>query len=593
MSKKLFNIRLILLFVVGATAASWAYAGGPLGVVDGQPVRWARREIRGGSLNSATVDGLGRVLYHVDSGTLGPLSQADATALVDRIFRMYTDVPTSTIEFVNAGRIMDPTTNAPVDVNASNWRRFASASSPTFQNPIIFDSDGSITGSGGVLGFFGFLQDDEATASLLEGFVVLNGRPLTNGSFTTEAFMGVFTHEFGHFAGPLDHSQINGNIALDGEGAILPPGFNSVQAFDLYAPFTETMFPFVYDAPPGSVLRSQFADSGVFIASLDLDTQNALSNLYPTSDYQNTRGSIGGRVLIRTSSGDIPVSGINVVARRIDQGVYPPPVGTTAYPSAISFDGGVPIDQPQAATDSLSTVSSAVTGLEFGSGTYRIQGLPPGQYIVEVQTIIPDATGGSGIGPLGSQIPLPVQEFYNGARESGDSGDSSSDFTPVTVTAAGVTTGIDIILNGFSSAPLAAVSEREPNEKVAKAQKLSFPVEMTAAAAQSDTSLLKMTLAPGVTDKIEDLYQFTVTSAGTFFILLEASSGAGDLDMYLFTSGVNKKKSSLNDPNLVDFSAGASSTEVIALSLPPGTYIIGVSAFDGSQGYKLRLIPPQ
>ena len=28
--------------------------------------------------------------------------------------------------------------------------------------------------------------------------------------------------EFGHFAGPLDHSQINGNIAKDGTGATLP-----------------------------------------------------------------------------------------------------------------------------------------------------------------------------------------------------------------------------------------------------------------------------------------------------------------------------------------------------------------------------------
>ena len=48
-----------------------------------------------------------------------------------------------------------------------------------------------------------------------------------------------------------------------------------------------------------------------------MDTTNALSNLYPSADYHATRGAIEGRVLIRTAAGDIPVTGINVVARRI------------------------------------------------------------------------------------------------------------------------------------------------------------------------------------------------------------------------------------------------------------------------------------
>ncbi|HET9533681.1 MAG TPA: PPC domain-containing protein, partial [Blastocatellia bacterium] len=409
------------------------------------------------------------------------------------------------------------------------------------------------------------------------------------------SFLGVFTHEFGHFAGPLDHAQINGNIAADGDGASFPPGFDPNSAYDLYGPFTETLYPFIFGAPFGSQIGGQFEDSGFFIASLDLDTKNALSNLYPTDSYQTTRGSIQGRVLIKAGATDIPVSGINVIARRIDQGTYPPLVGTPAFPIVpIQFDpDGVPIEQSNSATDSLTTASSAVTGLDFGAGTYRIQGLPPGEYLVEIQTINPNALGGSGIGPLGTQIPLPVQEFYNGSNESGAATDIPSEFVAVTVTAGQITSNIDIILNGFNTANIQLVAEKEQNHKLKKAQKLTSPVEVSAAAASTDLSLLRVDFGGGFNDRIEDLYQITVNTTGTFFLLLEATSGQGDLDLYLFTSSVNKKRSSLFDPNLLDLSAGASSTEVIAFQLTPGTYIVGVSAFAGNQNYKLRVLPPQ
>ncbi|HLG16485.1 MAG TPA: PPC domain-containing protein [Blastocatellia bacterium] len=586
--------RLILSLTMSIAAVSatvsWAQAGGPLAMLNGQPVRWARSEVRGGPLNSATVDSAGRVLYHVDSGTLGPVSGAQATAFVDRIFGLYTGIPTASIEFVNAGSIMDPLTNQPVDVNGSNVGRFISRASPTFQNPIIFDSDGSITGSGGVLGFFGFSQVDEPSGSLREGFVVLNGRSLTTGVLSTTSFLGVFTHEFGHFAGPLDHAQIDGNIASDGDGAVLPSGFSEAQAYDLYAPFTETLYPFLFLAPAGSQLGGQFPDSGAFVATLDLDTQNALSNLYPTVDYLANNGSVEGRVVIRTQTGDIPISGINVVARRVDQGAYPPPPGTSAFPAAPVLDAdGVPqIPPPQAATDSLATISSAVTGLEFGAGTYRIQGLPPGQYLVGIQQINPDATGGSGIGPLGEQFPLPQpEEFFNGPN---DSSNTPATFMAVAVAAGQVTTGIDIILMLNPLAPPTPVAEIEPNENKKKAPRIAFPVEVTGNAASTDASTLKMSFGSSGTDKIEDLYRFTVTETRTFYVFLDATSGVGDLDLYLFASSVSKKKTSLDDPNLLGLSLSETSAEVIGVQLAPGTYIVGVSAFAGSQSYRLRII---
>ena len=137
-------LSLMAVAVTMAFIASWTYAGGPLLVVNGQAVRWPHGEVRGGPLNSQTVDAAGRVLYRVDSGPLGPLTNEQATAFVDRIFKLYTDIPTASIEFVNAGRIIDPTTGSPVDVNGTNAGKFLSHSKPTFQNPIIFDGDGAI-----------------------------------------------------------------------------------------------------------------------------------------------------------------------------------------------------------------------------------------------------------------------------------------------------------------------------------------------------------------------------------------------------------------------------------------------------------------
>jgi len=562
-------------------------------VLNGQATRWPRAEVRGGPLNTQTVDSSGRVLYRVDSGPLGTLTNKQATALVDRIFNLYTNIPTADIHFANGGSILDPGTGDPVDVTSTNAGKFLSTRNPTFQNPIIFDSDGSITGKGGVLGFFGFLQMDETTNSIQEGFVVLNGKVLTTNSLSTPSFLGVFTHEFGHFAGPLDHEQSNGNIASNESGSIIPVGFNAAQSFDLYAPFTETLFPFIFDAPSGSQLRNQFADSGFFIGTLDLDTKNALSNLYPTPDYLASTGSIQGQVLLKVGDSEIPISGINVVARRIDQGTYPPLPGTVAFLTAPQIDGdGIPESPPaQGATDSLATVSSAVTGVDFGNGNYRIQGLPSGQYLVEIQQINPNAILGSGIGPLSKQFPLPIkEEFFNGARSSSN---SVSIFMPVTVSAGQLTDGIDFVINGISNATPVLVNEKEPNEKTKKAQKLDIPIEVTGAASSTDDALLKISLPDGSTDPIEDLYRINVDQSRPVFIILEPISGSGDLDLYLFNSDVNKKRTSLDDPNLLSFSAGPTANEFIGFQLDAGTYFIGVSAFSGNLGYRLRVVTTQ
>jgi hypothetical protein len=593
-SRRLFRFGFAL--VAFTAAGSWVYAGGPLLLGNNfQAITWQKTEVRGGPMNTQTVDTNGVVQYRVDSGPLGPLSNAQGVALADRIFGLYNGIPTSTIRFHNAGPIMDPSTGSPVDVNGSNFGRFV-GNNPTNQNPIIFDSDGAITNDPTVLGFFGFLQADFNTNTLQEAYVVLNGQSLTGRNpISATSFLGVFTHEFGHFVGPLDHEQSSGAFADDRSGIAPPAGFSAGQAYDLFAPFTETLYPFLYGAPAGSQLGAQFPDSGYFVATLDMDTINAVSDLYPTPDYQASTGTIEGQVLVQAGSDQVPVSGINLVARRIDQGPYPPAPTVSAFMGAPTLDSaGVPqAPPPQAATDCLATVSSAVTGLQFGNGTYKIQGLPPGNYLVSLQQVNQNATQGSSIGPLATQATLPVaEEFFNGPNTSSN---SVSVFTPVTVTAGQSTSGINFLINGLSTAALMPVTANGNNNRKKSAQLIPLGSEVTGTVSDSDPGQLVINLGGGASELIENLYKFNVSTTRIFFITLDGTSGTAgaDIDLYLWDSGVGKKHTSLSDQHLISFSNGPTVDELVAVQLPPGTYIIGIASAQGTESYKLRLIPSQ
>ncbi|MBX7223462.1 MAG: hypothetical protein K1Y36_26345 [Blastocatellia bacterium] len=592
--KPLFRLFSLIVICMCGLLVNQVLAGGPLMTTsDGKPVLWAKGPVSGGALNSQTVDAQNRVVYHVDSGPLGTLTNEDGTALVDRIFKAYTDIPTSSIVFVNGGRILDPDTKQPVDVTGSNVGKFL-GNRPTFQNPIVFDSDGSITGGGGVLGFFTFLQFRSSDNALVEGAVALNGRAVDSVGGKA-SFLGVFTHEFGHFAGPLDHGQINGNIAVRSTSAVLPTGFSSGQIFDLYAPFTETLYPFLFSAPGDSQIAARFRSSGFFVATLDLDTRIALSDLYPEPGFRATdagspNGGISGRVVIRTSGGDIPLTGINVVARRVSRGTYPPKPGTTAYPdiSKIEVDkDGAPLPPPDRdETDPLATAASIVTGLSGPPGVFAFNGLPPGDYLLETQRINPNALGGSSIGPLGAQIPLPFQGFFNGPTD----GQNATAFQRISVTPGKITTGIDIVLRGFSSAALSKFTEAEPNEKISKAQGITVPCDLTGSVNETDKAKVKVDFGSAGFDAIHDFYSFKVTKTGTYLIALDPISGSGDIDMFLFAGSLKGKSIPLRDPSILGGSFGPTSSEFIVSQLPAGDYLLGISASSGSAQYRIRII---
>ena len=99
------------------------------------------------------------------------------------------------------------------------------------------------------------------------------------------------------------------------------------------------------------------------------------------------------------------------------------------------------------------SVTGTNPGDPFGSrdptlvGFYRIPGLLPGNYTIEVESINEGFDAGSSVGPLNPPIPSP------GPAEFWDTGESDTDTVPgtpgtVSVSAGGVVMAIDIILNG-------------------------------------------------------------------------------------------------------------------------------------------------
>ncbi len=601
--KTLFGLSFALLFLLVAGGFQESFAGGPLFVAsNGKPVVWAKQEIKGGPIGSNTVNAQGQVVYRVDSGPLGPLSNAEGVRLVDRIFKLYTDIPTATIEFVNGGPIKSPATNAPIDVDRTNVGMVVSSRNPSFQNPIVFDTDGSIIGRGGVLGVFFFLQitqTDLTTLSLTEGGVILNGGAIN--SIGKVPFIGVFTHEFGHFAGPLDHSQLNGGIAESSDAATIPDGYTASQQFDVFAPFIETVYPFLFRAPSGSKLAGLgFGSSGGFITSLSFDDVLAMSFLYPTPGYLPSEpgsqvGGITGRIVIRTPSGDFPVTGLNVTARRISLGKYPPDPNTDVYKGSVPTDAdGAPLrptDRPD--LDPLFTAASFSSGQIQNDGKYQFIGLPPGDYLISVERIDPNFLGGSSVGPRGDteQLNLLVPESYSGSSESNDPKvDSPKSFTPVTVTAGNITQNIDIVLNGFGLNQLNSVSESEPNEAKKQAQRLNLDSVIAGNISGSDSAKVKVDFGQNQLLPVQDLYRIDLKSATSLMIFLDADNINKDIDLFIFTKSLKNGTVSIDNPAVLDGSFGATGSEAVGTGIiPAGTYYIGVSSGQDSAKYNLKI----
>jgi len=396
-------------------ALAWigpAFSGGPLYVVPS-----------GGTLKPARWEGTVKV--YTDQGSLGTLDNAAANKLVANTLKEWSSVPTSSFRAVIAGTL-------PFDVSGANAGQVIGASNGGGIQ-VIYDSDGSVLGDfmGAGFGVLGIASPEflaaEGSTEIVEGWLIIRGEDNYKDFWPDytpgEPTSGIVTHEFGH-AINLAHTQTNGYYSRnqgnpdwglpDGPEQAGPDQCGKVVATYPTTEQLETMYPFIDPFPWNTTYNSpQVATVNV------ADDMAALSSLYPAPGYAAATGTLKGRVVAK--DGESELTGINVIARRIDQGNR---------------------------FDAISRISGDLTqGLRGPDGTFTMTGLVPGaSYVVYIDQL---ADGGFS---TPKAILLGPEEYWN----AGESGDATQDdacvATPIVVKA-GEVRQIDITVNGIARAP--------------------------------------------------------------------------------------------------------------------------------------------
>lgn len=365
--------------------AAPAFAAGPLAVCNaGQPYLWPN-----GGVN---------IPFNPDQGGLGPLTNAQAIALVASSFQQWGNIPTASTTYLQGAPL-------PVDVDETNFVPYLAPAAPDGVSAIVFDEDGTIFdllfGPGsGILGFAGPEWGDPSTCTILEGVSFINGGAFTGPDAQDQAF-DVLVHEFGHYQN-LAHTVVNGQIVI---GDTTGPSPNDTFPLTPLNDRIETMYPFYFGTVAGT-------------STPDKDDVASLSTLYPEPSFAATTGTVTGFIL--APNGTTRLTGVNVIARNVAD-----PFGDAV--SAISSDYAIDYSQGQPFV-----------------GVYTLRGLTPGaQYAIFVDEIL---AGGFSTPPL---FPLPgPEEFYNGAAESTNAAtDNPTAFTPVTVAAGATQSGVNILFN--------------------------------------------------------------------------------------------------------------------------------------------------
>jgi hypothetical protein len=424
--------RLLRGVLLATTCAfvSTAHAGGPLYVIAvGDAMKPARWE--------------GTVPVYLDSGPLSTRCQRDDTGacmldgngnpvlevllsqqagddLIANTVAQWSSVPTSSFRAKIAGR-------SPVDITGANVTTVIGAENGGGIQ-VIYDADGSViselTGGDGY-GILGIASPElmaaDGSTQIVEGWLIVGGAWLEVSS--TDPVSGVVTHEFGH-AINLAHTQTNGYLASNNPNAWSyyaggpeqagPDQCGQATAGYPAANQVETMYPFIDPWPDSPTYNSPE------MAKVDdADDRNALSSIYPAAGYAANTGTLKGNIVAK--DGRSPLTGINVIARRVDQG------------------------NP---FDAISRISGDATqGLLGADGSFVMTGLVPGaSYLVYIDQLR------AGAFSTPKALLLGPEEYWD-AGESGDaSADNACRSTPITV-AAGETREIQVAVNGIPRAP--------------------------------------------------------------------------------------------------------------------------------------------
>lgn len=396
--------QVVALLALLALPAGGAFAGGPLALkTDGTPFVWS---------TAAAIP------YRTDNGPLSAsVNESEAHTLVDSMFDVWQNVASATLSYTRAGFInaVGAFTNGDVDTLAE-YNAVVGDCVAGNQNPVIYDADASILEALGkdvesVIGFAGFCALDTGTGEIVSSHVVMNGlfQDGTNNpvpDLSAAEFDATFIHEFGHFSG-LDHSQINVGCASGFCGSDDLAGL-------------PTMFPFIASETQ---------------RSLSVDDIAWISRLYPAaggSGFAATHGTISGTVYF--SDGESHARFVNVVARLVDNpGTAGINESRTTAGAGVSgykfrFFNGNPINDPDG--DGMGTQAPGDIGL------YEIS-VPPGNYMIEVESVDEQFTEGSSVGgPF--RIPMP--------------GTAPAPIGPISVAAGATSSGNDVTLIGSSDA---------------------------------------------------------------------------------------------------------------------------------------------
>jgi hypothetical protein len=393
--------KVVALLALLVLPAGSAYAGGPLTVqADGTPYVWS---------TAAAVP------YRTDNGPLSAtVNEGAARTRVQSMFNVWQNVASATLSYARAGFINAIGAFTDGDVSTlAEYNAVLGNCAAGNQNPIIYDADAAILIALGkdeesVIGFAGFCALDMDAGEIVSSHVVMNGLFQDGAStpvpdLTVAEFDATFIHEFGHFSG-LDHSQINVECATP------PCGSDNLAGLP-------TMFPFLVSATQGS---------------LSVDDIAWISRLYPAaggSGFAATHGTITGTVYF--SDGESHARLVNVVARLVDNpgtaGVNESRTTAGAGVSGYKFRlfNGNSISDPSG-DDGLGTQAPGDIGL------YEIS-VPPGNYMIEVESVDAQFTEGSSVGgPY--RIPMP--------------GAAPAPIGPISVAAGATSSGNDVTLIG-------------------------------------------------------------------------------------------------------------------------------------------------
>ena len=347
------------------------------------------------------------IRYTVDSGPLSVnpsgqtvINNAQGLTRVQNLFNNWHNVSTAAISYSYAGAITGVTGG---DVKSmADFNTVQGSCKSGTQNPVIFDSNGSLLKSLGldplIIGFGSTCKLDSVAGHIVSALILLNGQfqdGVTNQStnnfeLTADQFDEAITHEMGHFSG-LGHSQINLDLFQSG-------AFGSCDADRLAG--LPLMFPIAFCQ----------ARKSVGLPILSPDDAAWISKLYPSASFATTYGTISGFIFF--SDGITHAQSVNVVARQVDNPstiVNESRSVTFSSVSGFLFTGnpGQPISGTNTGGSSFGSRNPALIGY------YEIP-VTPGQYTVQVESIDQSFQGGSSVGPLNPPISIPGSpEFWH------------------------------------------------------------------------------------------------------------------------------------------------------------------------------------